>query len=55
MNKLPYIEVEIQGMLVIAYIDVEGENSYITSGLLNSLICEEGQIKYGRALIPIHK
>src|SRR3954467_4764051 len=53
MRELPSIDIEIEGITVIAYIDMKGENSYITSGVLKLLTYEENEIKYGRALIPI--
>src|SRR3954447_8377130 len=53
MRELPSIDIEIEGVTVIAYIDMKGENSYITSGVLRLLTYDESEIKYGRALIPI--
>ncbi|HVH96574.1 MAG TPA: hypothetical protein VM682_06505 [Bacillus sp. (in: firmicutes)] len=50
---MPSIDIEIEGITVIAYIDMKGENSYITSGVLKLLTYEENEIKHGRALIPI--
>src|SRR3954469_1582122 len=53
MRELLSIDIEIEGITVIAYIDMKGENSYITSGVLKLLTYEENEIKYRRALIPI--
>src|SRR5687767_8659649 len=53
MRELPSINVEIEGITVIAYIDMKKENSYITARVLKILTYEENEIKYGRALIPI--
>src|SRR4051794_37845322 len=53
MRELPSIDIEIEGVTVIAYIDIKGENSYITSGVLRLLTYDESEIKYGQALIPI--
>src|SRR3954454_8185584 len=53
MRELPSIDIEIEGVTVIAYIDMKGENSYITSGVLRLLTYDESEIKYGRALILI--
>src|SRR3954451_19731912 len=53
MRELLSIDIEIEGITVIAYIDMKGENSYITSGVLKLLTYEKNEIKYGRALISI--
>jgi hypothetical protein len=37
MRELLSIDIEIEGITVIAYIDMKGENSYITSGILKLL------------------
>src|SRR5436853_7687473 len=53
MSKLRYIEVDIQGETIAAYINFKVENSFITSALLDSLKYQKNEIKYGEALIPI--
>ena len=54
MDGLCYIEIEVQGITVIAYIDFKEEHSYITMALLGSLKYQKNDIKYGEALIPIN-
>ena len=54
MNGLQYVIVEVQGMLIPAYVDPKEENSYITFALLDSLTYTKNKIKYGQALIPIY-
>src|SRR6266487_2621730 len=53
MSELRYVEVDIQGETIAAYIDFKVENSFITSALLGSLKYQKNEIKHGEALIPI--
>src|SRR3954470_7075421 len=53
MRELPSIDIKMEGVTVTAYIDMKGENNYITSGVLRLLTYDESEIKYRRALIPI--
>src|SRR3954451_23419364 len=53
MRELPSIDIEMEGVTVTVYVDMKGENSYITSGVLRLLTYDESEIKYRRALIPI--
>ena len=54
MNGLCSIDIEVQGITVIAYIDFKEEHSYITMALLGSLKYQKNDIKFGEALIPIN-
>jgi len=53
MSGLQYVEVNVQGVVIAAYVDFEIENSFITSALLDSLKYQKNEIKNGKALIPI--
>ena len=53
MSGLQYVEVNVQGVVIAAYVDFEIENSFITSALLDSLKYQKNEIKNGEALIPI--
>ena len=53
MSGLQYVKVNVQGVVIAAYVDFEIENSFITSALLDSLKYQKNEIKNGEALIPI--
>ena len=54
LQNIGCIDIEVQGLTVLAYIDFQEAHSYITMALLGSLKYQKNDAKYGEALIPVN-